>query len=557
MRRSLLWFSIAAVATFGQNGIYVGPPKTYDDTSLEVMLKAARARLAQIQAFDDRSIQGRYGALSGGELNIRGFAIQGGGPPIPETTTVSKGATRSVGDKTTTTDPTTDVTTKTGQQNAPNPAAPAASLALPTGMSVSASDLLNEQLQLQLEIANLQLLLEGSLTDRFVSGRRDIKPRQTLGFPISISPSREYSDSAAFVEVTVQNPAQTLGPEPPAVTTLLPREKTYNVAALTDNMHSIGGGLVTQAFSVGGTFLWGRKRFYVVQDQDTIAALVSETGNSTVLQWQFRPVLGRRTVREGLRQTFVQLALPILAVQGCRGNVTVRTYWRKYDRKRGVLKEVVVGSEATIPARELRWHDVRPNWEEVRIEESGNGNYVVRVDGRFLPGTYIRIGDKLILGEPALTFEANGIRFIASAVDLARYGARLVSRDGAEMELVTKEEQENLGPTDLGCPNAALPQKPPARAPVFEIVRATVSTRDEATSDVAVEIQPAAIEGIRKSMVVEVGGKVFGLADSPIHWNTGGNKLNGRRSHAAAGGSAECPSDPADVAAGPDSYRRN
>ncbi len=161
MKRLLISLWIVTGAVSGQNGIYVG-------------------------AFDDKSIQARYGALSGGELNIRGFAIQGGGPPIPETTIASKGAARTVGATTTTTDATTDTTTKTAQQNASAPTAPAATLALPSGMGVSASDLLNEQLQLQLEIANLQLLLEGSLTDRFVSGRRQIKPRQTLGFPISI-----------------------------------------------------------------------------------------------------------------------------------------------------------------------------------------------------------------------------------------------------------------------------------------------------------------------------------------------------------------------------------
>src|SRR6266496_3689356 len=115
-------------------------------------------------------------------------------------------------------------------------------------------------------------------------------------------------------------------------------------------MNSIGGGLVTQAFSIGGSFLWGSKRFYVVQDQDTIASMVSEAGDKTVFQWQFRPVLGRRVVREGLRQTFVQLALPILESQGCRGTVTIRTYWRKYDRNKNVLKDVIASSVVTTPA---------------------------------------------------------------------------------------------------------------------------------------------------------------------------------------------------------------
>jgi len=38
-------------------------------------------------------------------------------------------------------------------------------------------------MQLTYEIANLQLLLEGSLSDRFVRRQRIVKRRTTVGFP--------------------------------------------------------------------------------------------------------------------------------------------------------------------------------------------------------------------------------------------------------------------------------------------------------------------------------------------------------------------------------------
>jgi hypothetical protein len=45
----------------------------------------------------------------------------------------------------------------------------------------------------------------------------------------------------AVVEVKIETARRRLSPEPPAITALLPRDKTYNVAAITDTMTSIGG----------------------------------------------------------------------------------------------------------------------------------------------------------------------------------------------------------------------------------------------------------------------------------------------------------------------------
>src|SRR6266404_6647929 len=152
------------------NGIFVDNPKVYDDSSLQLMLNAARARLATIQAIDQTGLLSRIGAISGASLNQSALGVSVTGPPIPQsvvtnnaptgsttTNTASGGSTQTV-----TNLPVQGTVTTNPQQSASVPAPLAnAGLSLPTA-SISASDALNEEMQLTYEIANLRLLLEGS-----------------------------------------------------------------------------------------------------------------------------------------------------------------------------------------------------------------------------------------------------------------------------------------------------------------------------------------------------------------------------------------------------------
>jgi hypothetical protein len=248
-------------------------------------------------------------------------------------------------------------------------------------------------MQLTFEMTNLQLLLEGALSDRFVLNQRIIKPRTTLGFPITITPQTRYKDAVAVVEVEVTG-ATSLSPEPPSLTVLLPREKTYNVAAITDRMTSIGGGAVVGTVGVSGSFLSGRKTYFIVQDQDTVALQLPSTGSNTSFAWEFRPVLGQHFVRGGLKQTFAQLALPLLASAGdCFGTIRRRTYWRTFDSKQGVSGNMVEGSllqsAITFP---LPHYDLTPNIRDIQYRDLGDGNVLATVLGSFLAGTYIQLG---------------------------------------------------------------------------------------------------------------------------------------------------------------------
>lgn len=442
-----------------QRGIIVGQPRVYDDALLQQMLQAAESRLATLQVLDQSQILSRLGAVTGASQQVSSFGLNVQGAPVPGVTTATSLPTQTTTQTTAAGASnsslsvvsglgTENVTTTQPQFGPPGATAPAPATTLPSsGFSVSSSDILNEQLQLTAEINALRLMLAGDLSSHFVrNGDNSMtKLKTTLGFPITLVPDERFKDAVAVVEVEVTSAGQTLSNEPPSITTLLPREKTYNVAEITDKSSSISGGVATQLIGVSGSFMRARRTYYLVQDQDTLALeLPTPRGSTdkTNFMWEFRPVLGRRYVKGGLKQTFVQLAFPVPgdAVEGQIGKVRVRTYWRRYDRKHRIREEIVPNSTSLrdvyfdIPRYSLAIAPPRFNPLD-SLEDIGDGKLLVKLRGRFLPGTYVRIGTKLLTGTPQLTHEHVMIRFVASASDLASGNAFLVSHDGTEVPL--------------------------------------------------------------------------------------------------------------------------
>ncbi len=348
------------------------------------------------------------------------------------------------------------------------PAAPSVpsglAFAPPAGVSGSALDVLNEQMQLTYEMANLQLLLEGSLSDRFVKNQRVIKPRATIGFPISLSPQPRYKNAVAVVEVEVETAKRNLvdkkQPDPPAITALLPREKTYNVAAIKDRMTSVGAGAVIGMVGVSGSFLSGHKTYYLVQDQDTVAIQRpsdSINPNTTSFAWEFHPVLGEDFVRGGLKQTFVQLALPLLG-SDCLGAIRVRTYWRGFDRNSGIAEGVIDGSILTRTRFSLAHFDLTPFVESVAYQDLADGTVLVKVGGSFLAGTYIQLGPTRYDASKGLAVEESGLTFVAPAAALARWTGKVVSRDGKQADLLDVSMQKHLRKLDQqSCADSPAP----------------------------------------------------------------------------------------------------
>jgi hypothetical protein len=434
------------------NGIYVGNPKVYDDAALEYMLKAAQAKVAQLSGFDQTSLTKNLGTLQGASADQSQVAAQVSGLPKP-------GATAQAVSPVSPTQPTLPAFT------------------LPSSFSPSAADLLNEQTQLNFQLSNLQLLLEGALSDQFVEGTTVGKPRVTLGFPITVTvpPGFQYREAVAEVEISVCSPPGSYSGNPddksgnaPSLMNLIPQEKIYNVASIVSNTASIGGGAIAGVLNFGGGLLRGRQTFYIVQDVDTLAIprpsrvlqcpaqvvamkadLMKVTNhpslkfNAVTFAWQFRPVLGQNVVRDGTRQTFAQISMPPpLQPVACSTTVYAQSRWRRYDLKTGRVGYVIPGTEGKLDIRQVASYDQAPSPRAVTAEDNGDGTVTVKANGTFKAGTKVRIGSQILDSTNPLLFDQNAtdIRFTASGTALALVGARLVNRDGSESPVQPGQE---------------------------------------------------------------------------------------------------------------------
>jgi hypothetical protein len=484
---AFLAFAFTVTVSAQGIGIFVGEPKIYDDRSLQLMLNAARAQLGALRPLDQASLLGSLANVQGANLRQTQFSLQVNGPPTTGNVTTTTSGTPSpvVTNNTTTTtgtSPSTSVenqtvTTTPGStmQNVATqpsvtptiPTLPAPTTSLPSTFGLSPLDTLNEQMQLTYEIANIQLLLEGALSDRFVRGTHLLKRHTTVGFPISIATPADklFQNAVAEVEVTVSNGPVADPNAGPALLTILPREKTYNIANITDRSVSIGGGIVASVASVGASWLWGHKTYYLVQDQDTLALQREATNGQTRFAWQFRPVLGQKVLKSGLRQTFVQLAFGTgPARPGCLGFVQIVTRWRRYDPKTGAVgAEIIASTAQTYP---LANFDLTPQADSVTIEDVGGGTVTVSVAGSFLVGTRVRLGSTY-LDESMSNFVStpSGIQFTVPAAMVAATAPKLVSRDGTEHGIFEQDSQVGDIVSELPKCTQQPPSPIPAPAP--------------------------------------------------------------------------------------------
>ena len=532
------------------NGIEVGSPKIYDDASLRMMLDATRAKLGAMTGLNQDALVSRLGSVSGATINQTQFGLQVTGGAGPSNSTTSTGATNSVttngslptgnttipGTVTVTTDPTQSVVTTSATPPTPPTVSSGLAFTPPSSVTPSSLDVLNEQMQLSYEMTNLELLLEGALSDRFVINQRFVKPKVTLGFPISLRTPVQFKDAVAVVEVEVTTSAQNLSdpnfPEPPAITALLPREKTYNVAAMTDNMYQIGGGAVVGSIGVAASYLKGHKILYLVQDQDTVALQRPDSGkaNSTSFLWEFRPVFGQHFVRGGLKQTFVQLALPILDGVDCFGTVRIRTYWRRFDQKNGVSREVIpesmLVSKKTFP---IPRYDLTPTVGAITYEDLGDGTVLTTVTGNYLAGTYVQLGPTRYDAGKNLLVEDAGVKFTAPISALGQWTGHIVARSGVGSALLNPLAQTPLQKLNqTACVDTAThadnsKQSCPTTTPAptgtcpgtFTIEKVTVEPLDETESKVRVEVT-ATTPPVGEKPLLQIGNKVLGLNDAPI-----------------------------------------
>jgi hypothetical protein len=308
----------------------VGAPKIYDDYYLQTLLSSLKNNLANLQVVDQATLLSHIGNTQGADMRQIGVAVSAGGPSTPQTSTFAlapgvpafmvpinpAGATASPTATATASTPGTTTTLNSVTPTAPTPPAP--SLTMPS-FGQSSLDTFNESLQLSAEIMNVQLMLDGALSDRLQRSNGQPRTTYSIGFPVTIEnpamtmTGNKHENEIAEIQVEVC-PAARLRSDPPSIVTLIPKERTYNVASLVDKSFlGSAAALLGGAFNVGASFLWEHKTFYMVQQQETVAYLnpagrdCGEGVRAASFSWQIRPVLGSKYVRPGMAQEFVQV----------------------------------------------------------------------------------------------------------------------------------------------------------------------------------------------------------------------------------------------------------
>lgn len=404
--------------------------------------------------------------------------VSNGTGTTSQTVTTTPSTTTSNNNQMVTTTPSSTLQTVTAAPTVtptPAPLPSTSPMAAPSAYNVSALDTLNEEMQLSYQMMNLQLLLQGSLDDDYTPDG-NAKRHVTLGFPITVTTPKEHLDEVAEVSVSVCNAALPNGPPPmapasalekdgsaPSLRTIIPQEKTYNVASIVSKSTQLGvGAIVANVLNVGASFLYGHQTYYLVRQQDTVAlersepvgVVEDEKGKAPKLvplscrdgldpltfAWQFRPVLGQRTVEQGQKQALAQVSLaPLDAApdQTPSAAVAVSTCWRKYHAETGTTGETssCVYQHFSVPIlyKTLLIHNIRPT-------DNGDGSVTTLVDGTFPAGTRVGIGDTY-LSEATAGFENTGahLRFTAPTQLVGPKYLRLIAPDGAENNLVAAQ----------------------------------------------------------------------------------------------------------------------
>ncbi|MFL6388902.1 MAG: hypothetical protein ACJ71U_15575 [Terriglobales bacterium] len=444
------------------NGIAVGAPKVFDNRSLELMLEQFEQSLHAATFVDKGQLAGALGQFQGSQqtdlfrdleltANLTPQIPGPSAPAAPKAQTSDKSTTASTAGMTT-------------DKSPKPPGADSGSSSLPDAVTkkygIAAEDILDEQVNLTYQIFNLRMLLQRSLTDRDHNG----KPRlqAVLGFEVSLNPLKQYKDHAAVVEVRVLPIDST---SPVSLVGMMPREKTYNVAALTTKVNQFGGAAVTKVMTLGYTERHRGQTVYLVKDTDTFAFERNEkppTGAKTatplIFGWTFRPVLNRRAVEAGTRQVFAIIALPTddafdSQTKDYKVSVHVKTYWVSFDRKtstsekpdqKKALNDLSAQDVPLFTAQELQKNlsgrVTRLDWSEV-----GEEGALINVFGdRFYTGTTAIIGGA-VLDQPVnglFLRSDHQIQALTTLRALARSDGVINGRYGTPRDLIDPKVEE-------------------------------------------------------------------------------------------------------------------
>ena len=184
---------------------------------------------------------------------------------------------------------------------------------------MAAGDLLADQINLAYQITNLRLLNERALSDRLENG--EARLQVVLGFQLSINPPGFAKDCVAVAEIELKLSGNVT---PISVVAMIPQEKTYNAATLSSSGNSMDGSVVSGLLRMGAATGRRQNAVYLHRDTDTIAfernpgwyggpfGSIGQQADdaAAVFGWEFRPVLGRRSVSPGARWMLAVVSLP-------------------------------------------------------------------------------------------------------------------------------------------------------------------------------------------------------------------------------------------------------
>ncbi|MEN6641342.1 MAG: hypothetical protein ABFE08_02735 [Armatimonadia bacterium] len=210
------------------------------------------------------------------------------------------------------------------------------------------------------ELENYRMFLAGAPSDRFTERGDYVRWTVLLGVPVLIDP--KYSDAVAEVKLNVSVEDNTPGTVPGKglrVIRMMPQQKTYNRAVYTSDTRALSlGAAIGAVAGIGGTYSNSDNRMYLVADTDTLAVPMYPRGDqdSITFGWQFKPVLGRRTVEPSHQLLFVMLGLPdevakrAYESQGYapKIHISVTTSWHRFKLD-APLGPVIEGSSVPAP----------------------------------------------------------------------------------------------------------------------------------------------------------------------------------------------------------------
>lgn len=451
---------------------------------------------------------------------------------------------------------------------------------------ISPQDTIDKQTALTYQILNLRSLLNQAYTDRLIAQDTDseagfeTRSQAFLGFTVNIEP--KFTDAVAEVEITIMNDKEEKNKDPNkkdpklSLISLFPEEKTYNIAKITDDKKSLGAGAIVSVLNVGAAYGKSKNTLYLAKDTDTVAfqrsfpeeefdkeasgeflmdsktALVKERGQkhkettgetyyklpkrneeSTSFVWQFRPVLGQKTVSPGVRKVFALVAIPkeLLNDGNWTGSFQAVTRWKPLT-KDGIVKNkhgwflnkveglkgnginllyTACGGTLFIPSSSKVNSALQPKFTKAKWIDNGNGQITVVTDGRnFSKSTQVMSGE-IIFDQTKNNLSVMGeqrLSFIGSAKNIAKFSPVIINRYGmttlnkipkTENPYLQLEKEGDIKITPKGTQNCLVeitlkPSSSPANLNIFDIFH-----RDDLTPP-----------------IIEIGDSIFGLSDAPI-----------------------------------------